>query len=267
MATLVAFAGAAQTLKLDGQLDDTSRWYDYFSDAYAEISLDEDGFYQIDNVDTQYGSYDVFPTEGAIDLGTLTYDGSALTGAGAETAPVTGLEFSLDQTVDTSHGPYTTELADLSGSVAFVDGVAASVSLEAGVTFTFTTGLLTGADFVGTLAIVDNVIALDADKTHDTLFGPLRYRWDLTGRLSMGGDPPPVGAPPVLTISKEGENTSIVWAGMSGLTYQLQSSDTLSPADWADVGEPQHGNGDEIVVELGTEAAHRFFRVVVVGGE
>ena len=82
-----------QPLNLTGRMDSTSRFYDYFSDAYAEISLDPDGFYQIDNPAKQYGSYDVFVNQTLIDIGKFTVDSNSIAGVGIEVAQITDWEF------------------------------------------------------------------------------------------------------------------------------------------------------------------------------
>lgn len=185
---LASFRGYSQSLEIGATLDATSRFYDYFSDAYAEVSLNPDGFYQIDNPSTQYGSYEVFPNETEFSLGTLSYDGSGLTGSGDESAPVTGLELDLDAWVDTDGNAYHTAFSELTGSLALKDGVPQSLSLNAKVTLTYTSGLITGLSFSGTISVTDNVFALDVDTTNATPLGPLRLRWALTGTANL---PPP----------------------------------------------------------------------------
>ena len=137
-------------------MDSTSRFYDYFSDAYAEISLDPDGFYQIDNPAKQYGSYDVFVNQTLIDIGKFTVDSNSISGVGIEVAQITDWNFDITKTVDTTRGETATRVSDIDGSITFLDGEAVNVNLQADLEFEFLSGLVKGFNFPGTIEITNN---------------------------------------------------------------------------------------------------------------
>ena len=136
-------------------MDQNSRFYDYFSDAYAEISLDPDGFYQIGNPDQQYGKFDVFVNQDSLDLGDLVVDAKNLSGKGLENVSITGWKLDLYKSIDVTN-PYSTEVSNINGTLTYVDGIASNLNLECDIMLTFTSGLVNGLAFPGQIIIKDN---------------------------------------------------------------------------------------------------------------
>ncbi len=208
-----------QPIALSAELTTTSRYYDHFSEAFAEVGLEPDGFYQVSNPANMFGSgFDAFPNETAFDVGGLSVDASGLTGSGTETAPVTGLSLDVDDSVSSNWGPYTTQLSGLTGTLTLVDGVPSSLTLSANLTFTFTTGFFNTLSFNGTLSINNNQLSLDADGSHNVgQATPFREQWDLVGTLNLG----PGTSPGSLQVNFTGGLTQGTFDGPASISpYQ-----------------------------------------------
>ena len=53
----------------------------------------------------------------------------------------------------------------------------------------------------------------------------------------------------------------------SGSTYQLQRSDSLTPSAWTDIGSPQNGTGDALLLQEARDLStvpHQFYRIQIV---
>lgn len=194
---LAAQGANAATFNLTLTADDGSRWYNYYSDVYAELGSDwgvieneasaefgeqADGFYLIGS-DVKVGSGAiVFPNlNNFLNVGSITYDEStgAITGLSANFSPYIadndGEVFSF-----TGGNPYVTSFGSVSGTVSLAGGAVSGISLSAPVTFTYYTSLGALA-FNGTFAIDGDTFALNVDGTNATPFGAVRYAWDVTG--------------------------------------------------------------------------------------
>jgi|GEM_PF-4997144 len=192
--TIVAKPAAApfaleRPMDVRGRLDDDSRFYDYFSDAYTEVQFTPDGFYQIGNSDRQYGSWEVFKDQPFFQVGNVTVDDSNLTGQGVEKATVTGYSASFFESADSSRGPYDTTISNVAGSLGFVDGKPANLNMESDIELTFTTGAVNGFSFKGKMTVENNRFHLDVDKTNPTPLGSLRFRWGVRGLADLPGLP------------------------------------------------------------------------------
>ena len=183
-----------QSVDLNAKMDQNSRYYDYFSDAYAEISLDPDGFYQIGNPDQQYGSFDVFVNQDSLDLGDLVVDAKNLTGKGVENVSITGWKLDLYKSIDVTN-PYSTEVSNINGTLTYVDGIASNINLECDILLTFTSGPVNGLAFPGQIIVKDNHLQIDADKTHSTPLGDYRNQWEIKGQIDLPGLSTKFGAP------------------------------------------------------------------------
>jgi len=75
-------------------------------------------------------------------------------------------------------------------------------------------------------------------------------------RISGGGDAP--------TLS--GDTFTVTWDSVAGGRYQLQYKDSLTDADWSDIGTPVTAGGDKTSADDTTTAGHpqRFYRVVAL---
>lgn len=192
--------------------DQGSRWYEYFSDAFAELGTQRseggDGFWLISEweangsyVPVGDGSPRVFPTNGIFtDVGMLTYTDAGLSGSGTEVANVTGLTMNFnpfiadnDSIVDASG--YTTTINSVSGTVTLENGVLTAINLTADIMFSYdgsNFGLGT-FDYNGLFVISNESFELFVDGTHVVIPGltPARYVWDVTGAVQGLASPVP----------------------------------------------------------------------------
>jgi hypothetical protein len=252
-----------QPLNLTGRMDSTSRFYDYFSDAYAEISLDPDGFYQIDNPAKQYGSYDVFVNQTLIDIGKFTVDSNSIAGVGIEVAQITDWNFDITKTVDTTRGETATRVSDIDGSITFFDGEAVNVNLQADLEFEFLSGLVKGFTFPGTIEITNNYFEIHADNTHSTILGPFRNRWELKGSLNLPGLPiTPSELILQITYIPVDNIAQITWEADPGASYSLRSTESLTNETWITVKEgivPESNVGS---VDISLDLIQSYFTII-----
>lgn len=186
--TLVADSCTSLNFDADGE----GRWYDFFSDAYAQINQGfngnpaTDGFFQISSPGTQIGGgADVFPFESAWDdVGAVYYDLSAFSGTGTESVPITGgtfdfSKYAADDDTVTNLG-YTTTVTVNSGSATFVDGTLSDMQANFNVNFEYT-GF---PAWTGTLILgEDGTFTLDAGDLSAAI-GTINFAWDFDGTYS-----------------------------------------------------------------------------------
>lgn len=199
-------AGLRQ-VELSLTADGGSRFYEYFSDAFAQIdqgwngSAVLDGFFLISSLpgfSTIGGGFDMFPLEGDwVDIITMDYDVDGLTGIGSEQAPIVALVADFNPFIPGNGTilarPYTTEFSAISGMVNLFDGDIVSIeTLQATVTFVFDTSDLIGVFGLGaTLEAEGNFIVLNdgsftlysASEAPLTLGTP-DVEWDLSGQVN-----------------------------------------------------------------------------------
>jgi len=151
-AALLASPGAARaaTFTLDLVADGDGRYYEYFSDAFAQIdqplggSQVLDGFFQISALPAIVelgGGADVFPNESNFaSVGSLEYDESVIVG-GSGSAPITSLalDFDLHVADDDSilSAGYATSIDSVVGTVSAAAGMVTSIDLGADIVFTY----------------------------------------------------------------------------------------------------------------------------------
>ncbi|MEM6314519.1 MAG: hypothetical protein AAF743_10550, partial [Planctomycetota bacterium] len=181
-------------LALTGVADDGARWFEYSSDAFAELGLNPDGFYAISSLPSIGGAFgsgvDVFPRDNAFDLGSLSYDDAGLTGVGVEAAPITGysVEFDLNIADDDAlannandNRGYGTTISNLQGTVEFTDSVLTSIDLTAAITFTYRVGTSLFIPYDGTFSVQGDRFDLLVDDTEFAAGQNRRYVWEATG--------------------------------------------------------------------------------------
>ncbi len=172
----------------------SGRWYEYFSDAFAEIgrpfngSQIPDGFFLISALPAyvQIGSGDdVFPNEGNFtDVMAVQFNA---TGVGAEIVPVTGLTgdfvryVAQDSTVGGEGVNYTTAFTNVNGVAQLSDGALVSLQVTATVTFSYTNTPLGSYAFSGPITINGNQWALSAGQP--VPIGTVGYQWQLSGAV------------------------------------------------------------------------------------
>lgn len=94
----VSTAGATiQSLNLDAEADDSSTFYEYWSDAFTRIDLRDPApnefrqrMHQISNPSKFFGAIDTFPNDNQMKFGSIQYDDSKLV-SGNGFAEITGL--------------------------------------------------------------------------------------------------------------------------------------------------------------------------------
>ena len=82
----------------------------------------------------------------------------------------------------------------------------------------------------------------------------------------MSPTAPGDSAPPVMTISGSTVQLTVL-NSRSGSTYQLQRSDSLTPSAWTDIGSPQNGTGDALLLQEARDLStvpHQFYRIQIV---
>ena len=247
-----------QSVDLNAKMDQNSRYYDYFSDAYAEISLDPDGFYQIGNPDQQYGSFDVFVNQDSLDLGDLVVDAKNLTGKGVENVSITGWKLDLYKSIDVTN-PYSTEVSNITGTLTFVDGIASNLNLECDIILTFTSGLVNGLAFPGQIIVKDNHLQIDADKTHSTQLGDYRNQWEIKGQIDLPG----LSTKIKIKQLAKGSELLISWYGVPGFNYQIQTKENFSTIKWINEGNSFEGEGKELSISIDNNNRTKFYRVLV----
>lgn len=180
--------------------DGSSRWYEYFSDVFAQLDRGHggnpalDGFYSISALPTftQVGAgADVFPSEANFaNIGTLTF-ADTFSGAGVESAAITGLTLDFSPFVadddNVLSAGYTTGLSGVIGTVSLFNGAVTSIDLTSTITFTYDFSGFGGGPlpYIGTFSIVDDAFTLFVDDAQ-TILAPddLRYVWDVTGAVN-----------------------------------------------------------------------------------
>ena len=191
----------AQTVALDLVANPDGRWFDYFSDAFAQVDGGPlfqggpdfaDGFYLISSLPsfTPIGTgIQVFPFGADFgEVGHVSVDLSSVTGVGVEQAPITGIEIDFAQFIADddaiTNEPYDTSFSDVSGTVTFVDGSADSINLMSTVLFEYD-GSGFGFDtfpFEGFFDVSNDEFILLVDPPGiPTPFGDVRFGWDVTG--------------------------------------------------------------------------------------
>lgn len=169
-----------------------SRYYDYYSDVYAQIDKGFngdpvlDGFFLISSDQQVGGGYDVFPSEGDFaNIGVISYDDTGLTNSGLESAAITALSLDIDtyiEPVAITGSDYTTNIDSFSGTVDLMDGAVSGVHLDSGLTLIFSTQL-GDAPYSGTFTIDGSLFSLFVDDTVDSPFGSIRQAWDVSGNV------------------------------------------------------------------------------------
>lgn len=210
VAVLGAGSASAATYDLSLTADAGSRWFEYYSDAYYELGKyrgdsssvpGADGAWQIseyfgNGVDVSFGSGDVaFATADFANIGVIDYDETGLTGAGSESAAITGLNIDFFQYVAYSSATgtgtdvlgvgYSTTVNTVTGTMDFLNGSVSGINLAADVTLTYPTASVLGVDteHAGTFTIDGADFSLLAGvSTYDPAqVGQLVWGWNVTG--------------------------------------------------------------------------------------
>ncbi|MFT7723816.1 MAG: hypothetical protein QM788_13470 [Roseateles sp.] len=187
-----------RTVRLGLNADPTGRWYEYFSDAFAEIgrpwngSQVMDGFFLISALpaSTVIGSgQDVFPQEGDWgNVGSLTYNLDGYTGSGTFNAPITALAMNLApyvaENASVLNMPYTTTVTAVSGAVTLTNGAVTAIVLNASIAFGWADTPFGPLNFPGTFVITsDGRFTLRAGL--GGAIGTPAAGWDFSGTVKL----------------------------------------------------------------------------------
>ncbi|MEM6552710.1 MAG: PEP-CTERM sorting domain-containing protein [Planctomycetota bacterium] len=218
---LTVLPAHAGELSFEVVADGSSRWFDFFSDSFAQLDQGFNGNQSLDGfflISSQPGfvpegsGADVFPSEANFNrLGTFTFDGPD-GGTGTFNITAFDLDFarhvadddSLYDGSPLSLGPYQTIVTNISGTVTLVDGTIQSFnSVEADVAFRYnfidpTIPAPTFADYDEEDALtIDGLdFSLDVfDAEQPSSFSPsIAQQWLITGSVV------PVPEPAALTL-------------------------------------------------------------------
>jgi hypothetical protein len=193
MASLASLGQANSSFTLDVTADGSTRWYEYFSDAYAQLNRSPQGFYTIvANPDQPIGSgdNDIFPFGARwAQFGRLNF--GSVSGTGVQVAPVTGLSLDVQRYIADDdmvlEFPYVSRVNSVAGTVTLFNGQVSTINLSANVSmvYDFTSLGGTALPYNGTFVINGNRFALNVDDSYPSGLGdPFRYRWDATGAVN-----------------------------------------------------------------------------------
>jgi hypothetical protein len=194
-----------QTLVLHLQADNGGRWYDYSSNAYAEIgrarteSPAYDGFFCIQpepgycsqaGGQAQRGTpVTAFPSKGVWNsFGTVRYDLTGYTGTGAFSAPVRSITGDVSAFVAKDSSvlgtAYTTTWGNANGTVTLQDGRVTAIVLTVPVTLGWGTTPFGAMVFPGTFLIDNGRFTLKAGL--GATVPSYAAGWDFTGSVTFG---------------------------------------------------------------------------------
>lgn len=215
--TFVQSFAVAANLPLTGTAEGETRWFEMFSDAFAQLDQGEPETGNPTNtvhrlypvlggnptpqelLDFDPTTFDptsfiplgsqieVFPLDEFFDLGQLSYNDAGMTGTGYETFPISGYTVDFAQNIadddDILGVGYSTAVDSVGGTVSFFNGTLASIDLTSSITFTYDFSSQGGGllDYSGTFTIEENKFDLFVDGYYATAQSPLRYIWDSTG--------------------------------------------------------------------------------------
>ena len=213
--SVLAGSSYGRTLELTVTMDNGSRFYEYFSAAYAELgapwpSESEpetdcsnndgacDGWFAYEALPEHvpFGSGDrIFRRGPDLLLGSIEFDDSNFTGVGLESAPVIGFGWDSDIAADVGGddlvteelGPYTTAVpqSSVEGVVRFENGVMVGIDLTADVVFEvpipFPPNQL---PFNGTFTLEGHRMTLLAGPEQPTV-GAAQIGWEITGAVNQ----------------------------------------------------------------------------------
>lgn len=205
--TLFSAAPASAATTFDLRLTDNGngRWYEYFSDVFAQVDRSASQFYLISALPAfqpvGQPNNPVF-TNGANfgtaanPFGMVTYGPG--TGVGAETRLITGLvldadDFIADDDSNLNIG-YASVVNDVAGTVSLFNGDVTAINLTAAISFVYDLTSFGGGPLAynGTFSVSGvpsltpvGSFVLSVDDSYDVGFGaPLRYRWDFAGSVN-----------------------------------------------------------------------------------
>lgn len=211
--------------------DDSTSFYDYFSDSFARMDLRDappnefrQRMHAIPDPSVFYGAIDLFPNDEAMRFGSISYDESSLIG-GTGTAAVTGM--TLDLLQDPFDATYynwkrfagTTVVTGYQGTVDVVKDVVGSFDLTIDLEFHLPSiyGATIEGVYSGQLVLSQNTFRLDAEGAPflDIVFNPagdyVHWGWFWSGTIN--------GVVPAVPGDLDGDG----FVGQDDLNYILGS--------------------------------------------
>ncbi len=203
---LAAAPAAAADFPLSFTADGTSRWYEFYTDSFAQLDKGYggdpalDGFFRIGAEADPFAptvfaeaadGADVFPHEHAFaNIGAIHY-----TGSGDGTFPITAVTLDVSPHVTAEHGvlgtDYRTTVSSPVGTITVSGGVVTDIRLEAAIRFELDATYIPSMGWLpydGTLSMAGDRFDIFVDDEYAFAHGNLRYAWDLTGRIDgVGG--------------------------------------------------------------------------------
>ncbi len=170
---------------------------------------DNDGLYDINNSATPFGAIDLFPSEAAFSVGSITVDAGAVSGFGVEVAAVTAIDLSglwasgsattdisdaaLDLWLFEVPNSFTFSALDVADTATFTNGVLTSIDVSLDAQYNSFDGASNPITWNGTFSISGDTLALTFNDTQnfDTgFFGvvPSTFTSDLTGTVNAVGN-------------------------------------------------------------------------------
>ena len=243
--SMVCSAAAAESFDLSLTADGTSRWYDYFSDAFGQIDQgfrgddDRDGFFLISELPAYVPigrGADLFPSEGELtNIGTIEFD--------AASGAVSDLSLDVDDFVAYNFSVlnsrlgngYSTSVSNVSGNVtASGEGVSA-INLSADIKFTYGNTPPDTVEYNGTFSIADDEFQLLVDDDPKIPgFGSFRYVWDVFGEVNDLVDatlPGDFDADGLLTAADIDLLSDAVLANATDSIFDLNTDGTVDSSD------------------------------------
>lgn len=208
---LVSNAGAAiQNLSLDAQADDSSAFYEYWSDAFTRIDLRDPApnefrqrMHLISDPSVFFGAIDAFPNDNNMKFGSIQYDDSTLvsgTGFANITGAKIGVYASADDPNHKNFGRFSlaTDVTSVAGNsssigtVRFFNNVPVAIDLDAGLKVYGDNilGSTIVGEYLGTFQANNTgfALAVEGDPFIDIFFAPegtnFHLEWAFTGTLS-----------------------------------------------------------------------------------
>ncbi|MEM7467037.1 MAG: TonB-dependent receptor [Pseudomonadota bacterium] len=251
--TVTRDVSANACIDLNFTANGNGRWYDLFSNGYAQIDpplpLHGQGFYLIfddpiaGNANDPVGTgVDAFPF-GATwnDAGELYLDLSSLTGVGEEVIPIVDSSFSFndfiaddDNILNTKFDLATTAAGG--GTVTFTDGEPTSVNANIPILFSldataFGFGVLNTA---GEVSLNGDNFDLAAGEVLEANVGSATFAWDFDGSFAINnaGNCSPTGQSETVTFSSPTQELALATIQDLASTREIRNYGLYAQLDW-----------------------------------
>ncbi|MEM7453202.1 MAG: PEP-CTERM sorting domain-containing protein [Planctomycetota bacterium] len=177
------------TIDISMTADGSGRFYDYFSNSYAEVGLSPNGMYEIGTGAGPLGSNVVTFNGGDwTNVGQITVAGT-VNGTGVEVKTINNAVFDFDQYIEGGllspiGTGYSTTMSNVIGTITYEDGAITSIDMTSDIAFAFA-GAPTNEYDGGQFNIVGGDFNLDLDDS-ELIAGAfnIRQEWNFTGTVN-----------------------------------------------------------------------------------